>query len=95
MYAVFADDETYLCQFALMETGFMRPLTSMIMDHKEEIIFISIDCHCLIKKKAAMEQCAEELEGMGVLHYIKHHYSYSCINHQLLWQVYIIIQFRV
>lgn len=69
---MFSED---LYQNALTETSYMRPLESLTLEDKEEIIGILIDYHCLIKPKAAMDQFSQGLQSTGVLHYIKHHNS--------------------
>ena len=85
MCAVFSD-ENYLNQSALLETGDMRPFTSLTIQDKEDIVSTLIDYHCLIKPKAAMDQFSEGLQCTGVLHYIKHYGSLELLRDQFKYR---------
>ena len=52
-------DENYLNQSALLETGDMKPFTSLTIQDKEDTVSTFINYHCLIKPKVAMDQFLE------------------------------------
>ena len=72
MSALFSDEQP-IFQSALVETGYGKPLNSLSLNDKPDIMSILTDYHCMLKSKAAVDQFAEGLECTGVLHYIRHH----------------------
>ena len=60
-------------QTVLLETGYGKATNSHGMNDTAKIMSVMMDYHCMLKSKAAMDQCAEGLECTGIIHYIKHY----------------------
>ena len=65
---VFAIDEA--ASF-LMETGFKKPLSKLVMNEKSCLRSTLIDFHCILKSKAAIDQLAEGLENLNILYVMR------------------------
>lgn len=50
----------------MMECGWSKPVTTLILSHKDELIKVICLHHILLKSKAEMDQVKEGLAVMGV-----------------------------
>ena len=54
-------------QDLLLQTGFRKPVTSLAVGDKEEILSAIIDFHFMAKVKCVMDQFMEGLKAVGLL----------------------------
>ena len=65
---IFADNDT---SDKLLETGYRKPLTSLTLNDREEIVGVLKLYHTLIKVKAEIDQFVEGLQCLGIHGYMK------------------------
>ena len=70
LQAIFDDSAT---ADIVLETGYRKPLGTVTVSDKEEIIRVLKRYHTLIKVKAEIDQFIEGLQCLGIDHLIKEH----------------------
>ena len=55
----------------LLQTGYRKPISSLVATDKQEVISALLDYHIMLKVKGAMDQYMAGLEALGLLERIR------------------------